>query len=149
MLQTIKFIVLLALTGIAFAGCDFKDPIDENIEGFWQLEYFETSADGARHDCERMYFGITRYVVEVAEKYGQHNYGSFIGRFTYKDGRTKVAMEDFKHRGNTSDNHVDATVEELLPFGMDATSTTFTVVSATGKRLILKSDYATLYLSKF
>lgn len=130
-------------------GCDWKDPIDEDIEGFWRLERFETVADGQIHECERIYYGITRMVVEVSEKQGQGGYGSFIGRFEYKDGRTKVVMKDFKQRANTSDGGVDATPEDMLPFGMNATTTEFEVVSADGNKLILRSDYATLQLKRF
>lgn len=147
MFHKINKFTIIAFLCLVLAGCE-KAPLDEDIEGFWKLEYFETT-DGQRHDCDRIFFSITRYVVEVAEKQGQYGYGSFIGRFCYKNGRTQVVMKDFKHRGNTSDNHVDATVEEMLPFGMNSTSTIFDVLSTNGQRLVLQSDYATLYLSKF
>lgn len=130
-------------------GCDWKDPIDEDIEGYWRLERFETRADGQMHECERIYYGITRMVVEVAEKQGPGGYGSFIGRFEYKDGRSKVVMKDFKRRANTSDGGVDATPEDMLPFGMNAATTEFEVVSADGDKLMLRSDYATLQLTRF
>ena len=42
-----------------------------------------------------------------------------------------------------------ATQEELHPFGLDSTDTTFDVIKADGKSLILKSDYATLTLKRF
>ena len=67
----------------------------------------------------------------------------------YKDGRRKVVFRDFKQRANTSDNHQDATVEQLLPFGMNATTTEFEVVVADGDNLVLRSDYATLQLKRF
>lgn len=140
---------VLFLFAAALFGCDSKAPLDSDIEGFWRLECFETAADGQRHGCERLYFGITRYVVEVSERQGTHGYGTFVARFKYEDGGGKVAMLNFKHRGNTGDDGTDVTAEELLPFGMNASSTVFDVVSADGKRLVLKSDYAILYLSKF
>ena len=83
----------------------------------------------------------------------QHNeirgYGTYIGRFGYEDGETKVVMKDFKQRAATSDNGVDATVEDLLPFGINSTETTFDVVVADGDNLVLRSDYATLQLTRF
>ena len=130
-------------------GCDWKDPIDEDIEGFWRLERFETRADGQMHECERMYYSITRMVVEVSERQGPNGYDSFVARFEYKDGREKVVMRDFKRRAATSDSHEDATVEELLPFGLGATTTEFEVVVADGDNLVLRSDYATLQLTRF
>ena len=58
-------------------------------------------------------------------------------------------MSDFKQRAATSDNGVDATVDDMLPFGMNATTTEFEVVAADGDNLILRSDYATLQLKRF
>lgn len=140
---------LLLMICAAVSGCDWKDPIDEDIEGFWRLERFETAADGQMHECERIFFGITRMVVEVAERQGPNDYGAFVARMEYKDGRRKVVFRDFKQRANTSDNHQDATVEQLLPFGMNATTTEFEVVVADGDNLVLRSDYATLQLKRF
>lgn len=137
------------LMAVAVAGCEFKEPIDNDIEGFWKLERFETNADGRMHECTRLYYSITRYVVEVSEKQGPNGYGTFIGRFGYKDGETKVVMKDFKQRANTSDNGVSATVDDLKPFGIDSLETTFDVVVADGDNLVLRSDYATLQLTRF
>lgn len=137
------------MAAVLLAGCEMKAPIDEDIEGFWQLERFQTIADSETHECKRLYFSITRYVVEVAEKEGPNGYGAYIGRFEYLDGRKRVAMRCFKHRAFTSDDHTDATVEQLLPFGMNATSTVFDVVVADGDNLVLRSDYAVLQLKRF
>lgn len=146
-------IIRLALTAFLACtlccGCDWKDPIDEDVEGFWHLERFETTADGQVHECERIYYSITRMVVEVAEKQGSGGYGAFVGRFEYKDGRKKVVMSEFKKRANTSDSGVDATAEEMLPFGMNAATTEFDVIVADGDNLVLRSDYATLQLTRF
>ena len=101
------------------------------------------------HECERIYFGITRMVVEVAERQGPGGYGAFVGRFEYKDGHKRVVMSDFKQRHQTSDNGVDATPEDMKPFGMDAATTEFEVVVADGDNLVLRSDYATLQLTRF
>lgn len=147
--KMIRAAFMAVFTVIVCCGCEWKDPIDEDIEGFWRLERFETRADGQIHECERIYYSITRMVVEVAEKQGPGGYGSFIGRFEYKDGRKKVVMSDFKQRAATSDNGVDATVDDMLPFGMNATTTEFEVVAADGDNLILRSDYATLQLKRF
>lgn len=129
-------------------GCS-KAPINSTIEGLWRLEYFITKEDNARHDCERLFYGITRYVVEVSEKQGTHGYGSFIGRFEYRNDETQVVMKEFKQRYSTGDNGIDATPEQLMPFGLNATHTVFDVVEAKGKKLVLESNYATLTFSKF
>lgn len=147
--KVIRMCVAAFMLCAVCCGCEWKDPIDEDIEGFWRLERFETAADGEMHECERIYYSITRMVVEVAEKQGPHDYGAFIARFEYKDGRKKVVMRDFKRRASTSDNHESATPGQLLPFGMNATTTEFEVVVADGDNLVLRSDYATLQLTRF
>ncbi len=149
MFQKIIFYAVFAALSFTFAGCDMKDPIDEDVEGFWQLKRFETVSDGKVHRCERIYYSITRQVVEVAEKEGPNGYGAFIGRFGYQDGHEKVVMKDFKHRANTSDDKTDASVEELLPFGINSLVTTFDVLKSDGDNLVLESGYAILYLKRF
>lgn len=141
--------IVAAVMALAMSGCDFKEPVNSDIEGFWKLERFETRADGRMHECTRLYYSITRYVVEVSEKQGPNGYGTYIGRFGYEDGETKVVMKDFKQRAATSDNGVNATVEDLLPFGINSTETTFDVVVADGDNLVLRSDYSTLQLTRF
>ena len=96
-----------------------------------------------------MYAPLLQHNVEVSEKQSPNGYGTSIGRFGYEDGETKVVMKDFKQRAATSDNGVDATVEDLLPFGINSTETTFDVVVADGDNLVLRSDYATLQLTRF
>ena len=71
-----------------------------------------------------------------------------IGRFEHEENGN-VRMRDFKGRKGTSDDKKDVTVEELLPYGINALDTEFEVVKANGKELILKSDYATLMLKRF
>ena len=106
---------LLLACCLLLGGCA-KRPIDGDIEGYWRLERFVTRADGQVHRCERIFYGITRYVVEVAERQGAGGYGAFVGRFEYVDGSSRVAMKDFRQRAATSDNGRPATPAELLPF---------------------------------
>ena len=133
---------------VLFSGCA-KQPINSDVEGFWYLERFTTLEDGEIHEPERIYYGITRYVVEVSEKQGPQGYGAFIGRFAYGDDGKKVIMSEFKERKTTGDNGKDATLEELKPFGIGALETVFDIVKADGKHLSLESDYARLELSRF
>ena len=58
-------------------------------------------------------------------------------------------MKDFKYRQSTGDNGEDVPVEKLLPYGINALETTFDVLKADGKHLILQSDYATLEFTSF
>lgn len=129
-------------------GCS-KAPINDKLEGMWKLESFTTLDDGIGHRCERIYYSITRQVVEVAEKQGENGYGAFIGRLEYLDDDA-VAMSEFKVRAATSDSKKDATDEQMKPFGMDnAGYTLFRIQKLTGKELVLESNYATLTFRKF
>lgn len=47
-----------------------KEPINTEIEGHWQLLEFTTKADNKVHSCERIYYSIQLWVVEVVEKQG-------------------------------------------------------------------------------
>lgn len=149
MVKMIRLLMLVAVVCSVCQSCEMKEPLDDDVEGFWRLERFETAADGETHECDRIYYSITRYVVEVAERQGSNGYGSYIGRFSYAGGGSKAVMKDFKQRAATSDNGVDATVEQLLPFGMNATETMFEIVVADGDNLVLRSDYAVLWLTRF
>ena len=138
----------LLLLVVLMGGCA-KQPINSDVEGFWQLKRFTTLVDGETHEPERIYYGINRYVVEISEKQGSQGYGSFIGRFAYQEDGQEALMNEFKERDKTADNGKDATVEQLKPFGIGALETVFRIVKADGKRLVLESDYARLELSRF
>ena len=138
--------VCLLLINVA---CE-KAPLDNKIEGFWQMETITTLKDGQTTQCNRMYYSITRYVVELSEKQGDKGYPTLIGRFAYTDdSHSTVIMKEFKHRANTADDKVPATIEELTPYGIDKDETQFEVVKADGKTLILRSDYAEIKLKRF
>ena len=114
----------LLLLVVLLGGCA-KQPINSDVEGFWQLERFTTLADGETHEPER------------------------IGRFAYQEDGQEALMSEFKERDKTTDNGKDAAVEQLRPFGIGALETVFRIVKADGKRLVLESDYARLELSRF
>lgn len=151
-MKTIKIILYILILCLSFTGCT-KAPIDEDIEGFWQLESFTTHADNQTHLCQRMYYGITRQVAEIATRplpgdtslKGQ----AFVCRFAYADNRNKIIMKDFKWRASTGDSGVDVDIQTLQRYGINANSTIFTIQTADGKQLVLVSDYATLLLKRF
>ena len=134
-MKSIFYITILLLC-IAFSGCQ-KEPIDRNIEGMWRLEQFTTHKDGVVHkDCQRMFFSIQLWVVEVAEKQCTHGYGTFIGRFSYENDKQKVVMKDFVHRYSTGDDGIRVGIDKnekgeiiypiskLQPYGINSLETT-------------------------
>lgn len=133
----LKLVILVICSGV-FAGCD-KAPMNEKVDGHWQLMSFETT-DGTVHPCERIYYSIQLQLVEISNK-KEDGYGTFIGRFQYNPDTRKITVSDFRKRW---EEDTPATKEQLMPFGMDRTETVFDVIEADGKTLVLRSDYATL-----
>lgn len=138
---------LVCLLLCLLAGCK-KAPMNSNIEGFWQLLEFTTEADGETHPCNRIYYSIQLWVAEVSERGEDLGAGSFRGRYRYDEETNTVTLKEMSTYA-TPENSRPATREELHPFGLDSTDTTFDVIKADGKSLILKSDYATLTLKRF
>lgn len=138
---------LVCLLLCLLAGCK-KAPMNSNIEGFWQLLEFTTEADGETHPCNRIYYSIQLWVAEVSERGGDLGAGSFRGRYRYDEETNTVTLKEMSTY-DLPEYSRPATREELHPFGLDSTDTTFDVIKADGKSLILKSDYATLILKRF
>lgn len=138
---------LVCLLLCLLAGCK-KAPMNSNIEGFWQLLEFTTETDGETHPCNRIYYSIQLWVAEVSERGGDLGAGSFRGRYRYDEETNTVTLKEMSTYA-TPEYSRPATREELHPFGLDSTDTTFDVIKADGKWLILKSDYATLILKRF
>lgn len=146
-LKFLRGMMAVALLCFLLGGCQ-KEAINSDMEGHWELLEYKTAADGKVHACERIYYSIQLWVVEISAKQSSTSYKSVIGRFEH-EANGNVRMRDFKGRKGTSDDKKDVTVEELLPYGINALDTEFEVVKADGKNLILKSGYATLTLKRF
>lgn len=142
-----KYLVLLIMGCFTLAGCK-KAPINSDIEGHWQLIEYTTQTDGVNHPCERIYYSIQLWVVEVAEKGGNLGLQSFRGRYYYDETTNKIHFTDMSTYA-TPENSRPATVEELLPYGLNNVNTELEVLEKGRKRLVLRSDYATLYLKRF
>ena len=142
-----KYLFVLIMGCLAFTGCK-KAPINSDIEGHWQLVEYTTHADGIIHKCERIYYSIQLWVVEVTEKGGNLGLQSFRGRYHYDEMTNKIHFTDMSTYA-TPENSRPATVEELLPYGLNNVNTELDVLVKGKKKLILHSDYATLYLERF
>lgn len=141
--------ILLGICGLLLTGCT-KQPLNSDVEGFWVLKSFVTLSDGQSHQCRRLYYSITRMVTEVAEKGGDRNLTSCIARTGYNEDQSQLILTDFKIRGGTSDLRKDATVEQLMPYGIDSQElTTFDIIHCDGKNMTLQSNYARLELERF
>lgn len=142
------YIGILTFLLVLLGGCK-KAPINSDIEGMWKLEEYTTTEDGVKHPCERIYYSIQLWVVDIAEKQGTQGYKPSIGRFIYGEDGNTVIMKDFYYRQGTTDSKEATTLEDLQPYGLNSLETTFEVVKSDGSNLVLRSDYATLTFSKF
>ena len=138
---------LVCLLLSLLAGCK-KAPMNSNIEGFWQLLEFTTEADGETHPCNRIYYSIQLWVVEVAEKQGPQGLTPFRGRYQYNEINNSITMNDMSTY-DLPENSRPAEVWELEPYGLNNVNTTFKVVETNGKYMTLESDYAILKFKKF
>lgn len=143
-MRHLLFFIIVLFT---FSGCK-KAPINSDIEGHWQLMEFTTNTDGTTHSCERIYYSIQLWVVEVAEKGGSLGLESFRGRYRYEEDNNTIHFTDMSTYA-TPENSRPATVEELLPYGLNNVNTKLEVLEKGRKKLVLRSDYATLYLERF
>ena len=149
---------LVLMMVLTISGCK-KEPINDTIEQHWKLERFTVKDTQDVVICERMFFGITRMVTEVAQKPvsdGIHdlnnsiNKGTYVARTDYNDNETTLILRDFKVKSYNTDTKVDATSEQLKPFGIiNPKETVFQIKESTHKKMVLESDYACLELSKF
>jgi hypothetical protein len=109
---------------------------------------FTTKADNEVHPCERIYYSIQLWVVEVAEKQGPQGLTPFRGRYQYDEASNSITMNDMSTY-DLPENSRPAEVWELEPYGLNNVNTTFKVVETNGKYMTLESDYAILKFKKF
>lgn len=142
-----KHLLFFIIGLLTLGGCR-KAPINSDIEGHWQLMEYTTLTDGNTHKCERIYYSIQLWVVEVAEKQGTQGLQSFRGRYRYDEDNNTIHFTDMSTY-TTPENSRPATTEELLPYGLNNVNTELEVIEKGKKNLVLRSDYATLYLKRF
>lgn len=93
MKHIIYSIICLLTSVLVLVGCQ-KEAINPDIEGHWQLLEFTTKADNQVHKCERIYYSIQLWVVEVAEKQGPFELTPFRGRYNYDEASNTITMTD-------------------------------------------------------
>lgn len=146
--HNVRIGIIALLSILLMNGCK-KAPINSDIEGMWKLEEYTTIEDNITHPCERIYYSIQLWVVDIAEKQGTHGYKASVGRFIYGEDEKTVTMKDFHYRKGTTDSKEATELEDLQPYGLNSLETTFEIVKSDGSSMILRSDYATLKFTKF
>lgn len=138
---------LIYIIGIIFLiACD-KLPINGKLDGMWQLQRVEYM-NGQTESLEKTYYSIQLHLIKLTKVYDGDLYGSksnnYIGRFIYtKDSLYIHDFRPYKNEGN------QATLEQLLPFGMSEVSERFKIEELNRKKMILKSKHASLFFIKF
>ena len=146
-----KFIQTLLCVILSFTlfSCE-KEEVYNDLEDHWKLEQFTIKETNEVVTCDRLFFGITYLVTEIAQKKAYFNDKAFIARTEYQDDFTKLVLKDFRVPGYTNGLPVEATAEQLMEFGINnPVETIFQIVKLTKKDLILESDYARLELTRF
>ena len=139
--------ILIIITILLNGGCQ-KETFNKDIEGFWQLTDFTTNSDNVNHKCKRIYYSIQLWVVEVAEKGGELDLVPFRGRYHYDEKNDSLSFTDLSTY-DLPEYSRPATKEELQPYGLDNVNSYFKVVEKGNDRMVLKSEYATLFLKRF
>lgn len=147
MKKTFYIGLCLTLLTLLCQSCQ-KEPLNSDIEGHWQLLEFTTKADGVVHPCERIYYSIQLWVVEVAEKEGPLQVSPFRGRYQYDASTQTIQMTEMSTYA-TPENTRPAEVWELQAYGLNNVNTTFKVLESGKKYMTLESDYAILKFKKF
>ena len=130
-------------------GCE-KAPVNNTIEAHWKLQKFIVNETQEIIKCEHLYLGISHEVSLFTEKNETDVGSSFAARTQFLNHESKIEFSDFKVREVTGDTKVDATKEQLLPFGIDNPhTTTFQVIKSSHHELIIESDYARLFMKRF
>ena len=147
--QKIIQTLLCVILSFTLFSCE-KEEIYNDLEDHWKLEQFTIKENNEVVYCDRLFFGITCLVTEVAQKEAFFNDKVYLARTEYRDDFTKLVLKDFRCQGLTDGMPVEATVEQLRPFGINnREETIFQIVKLTRKNLILESDYARLELTRF
>lgn len=147
LLRHFQILVVLALS-VLFTNCEKKE-IYNDLEDHWKLEKFEIKESKQVVYCDRLFFGITYLVTEIAEK-NPPFYQSYFARTEYRDNNTKLVLYDFKTKEFANGEPIPATSEQLKAFGIiNPDETVFQIVELNRKKLILESDYARLELKRF
>lgn len=125
-----RFILLAVILAVSASSCR-KMPENGDLDGQWQMRHV-TYADGTGHDVTGMYYCMFRSVINLTSR----TIGMQSGNLSCHD---KTLYLSFPY--STPDN--------LLPWAINATETTFAIEHLSHDRMVLKSDYATIEFRKF
>ncbi len=129
-LNKIKLITFLCILISVMPSCR-KMAENGDLDGQWQILSIEYS-DGTITSPKGYYYCLFRSVVNLTSRANALQAGNLV----YKDRELTLTMPY-------------STVEQLAPWGMNATQTTFDVKQLSKDKMTLQSDYALIEFRKF
>lgn len=130
-IKKIWLIILVCITASVSTSCR-KMSENGDLDGQWQILSIEYLADGTVTTPKGCYYCLFRSVVNLTSRTNALQAGNLI----YKDRKLTLSMPY-------------STVEQLAPWGMNATETTFDVTRLSKDKMTLQSDYALIEFRKF
>ncbi len=137
-MKSIKIValVVVALLLSTLAGCR-KHYINGDLDGQWQILTIEYKSDGTVNNVKanQVYFCFNLHTVNLRQV--KNSPEKVAGNMKYDK---KTINLEFPLVGNP---------DELEAWGMNAASTSFTVISLSHEKLVMESDYAVISCRKF
>lgn len=130
-IKKIWLIVLVCIIASAATSCR-KMSENGDLDGQWQILSIEYLGDGTVTNPKGYYYCLFRSVVNLTSRTNPLQAGNLV----YKDRKLTLSMPY-------------STVEQLAPWGMNATETTFEVKHLSKDKMTLQSDYALIEFRKF
>ena len=130
-IKKIWLIILVCITASVSTSCR-KMSENGDLDGQWQILSIEYLADGTVTTPKGYYYCLFRSVVNLTSRTNALQAGNLI----YKDRKLTLSMPY-------------STVEQLAPWGMNATETTFDVTRLSKDKMTLQSDYALIEFRTF
>jgi len=130
-IKKIWLIILVCIVASASTSCR-KMSENGDLDGQWQILSIEYLDDGTIINPKGFYYCLFRSVVNLTSRANPLQAGNLI----YKDRKLTLSMPY-------------STVEQLAPWGMNATETTFEVKQLSKDKMTLQSNYALIEFRKF
>jgi hypothetical protein len=125
----IFILVVASLLAVGVTSCR-KRSINGDLDGMWQVMSIEYN-DGTVETPEATYYCLFLHTFNLQRKGAR-----IAGNMIYDDDMLKLEAPYAK-------------AEDLKPWGMDNTVTTFRILHLTGSKMTLESDYAHIEFRKF
>ena len=139
---------VVALAFVAcLAACTIEHSENGNLDGFWHLERIDTLATGRMGDySNRLLYWAVQGTLLQASDFDLNPLHLFVMHFEHGDSHLRVY--DVRHNDRPHGDPEIEDLDELRPYGINATDETFQVEQLTGSTMVLRGDMLRLYFKK-